>query len=375
MTRCVGLGEQVAVIGAGFFGCSIAIHLADLGYKVSLLDEAGAMLQRASLANQARVHHGYHYPRSLRSGLSCAANFPRFVRDHHEAIVNRFQKLYAIARRNSKVTADQFATFCQQIGAPIRESSPAINARFDADLVERVYEVQEFAFDAVALRKVLGSRLESAGVDVRLRTAAARVSSAAGGRLLVKFAKGGQVQVDRVFTCLYARTNTLLRNSDLPTVPMKHEITEIALVEPPDELADCGVTVMDGPFFSTMPFPPERIHSFTHVRYTPHHCWIDPAEPRDPYSDLDGRRLVSNYPMMVRDAARYLPIVSRSRYVRSLFEVKSVLIENEENDGRPILYRRDTGLPGLTVVLGGKLDNIYDVLTAIDRDLAVPEPV
>ncbi|MFO0956823.1 MAG: FAD-dependent oxidoreductase [Isosphaeraceae bacterium] len=368
-------GERIAVIGAGFFGASIASHLAENGHDVVLCDESDGLLLRASLVNQARVHHGYHYPRSLRSGLSCAANFTRFVRDYREAVVDRFQKLYAIARRNSKVTAEQFATFCRRIDSPIREAPHSVRMWFDPDLIEQVFEVQEFAFDSTLLRSQLASRLGSAGVDVRLNTGATRVSGGPGGGLCVDLNRGGPVFADRVYSCLYARTNTLLRASGLPLVPMKHELTEVTLVEPPDDLHGCGITVMDGPFFSTMPFPPANLHSFTHVRYTPHHAWFDPAQPRDPYAYLESHLPPSNFPLMIRDAARYLPRFSRCRYVRSLFEVKSILIENEDNDGRPILYRRDAGLAGLTVVLGGKIDNIYDVLSLIDRDLAVASVV
>lgn len=372
-------GERIAVIGAGFFGCSIAAHLAGLGFRVTLCDEADQLLGRASLANQARVHQGYHYPRSLRSGLSCAANFPRFVDEFRPAIVDRFQKLYAIARRNSKVSADQFTSFCRRIGAPFREAAADVRSWFDGDLIEQVFEVRECAFNAAALRDMLQARLESTGVDVHLNAGAIRVSKAdptpRDGPVQVEFHRIGRQSFDRVFTCLYARTNTLLRDSGLPTVPMKHELTEIALVEPPAELADRGVTVMDGPFFSAMPFPPAGLHSLTHVRYTPHHSWIDPAETHDPYAFLERQNPTSNYPLMVRDAARYLPAMARGHHVRSLFEVKTVLIENEQNDGRPILYRRDAGLTGLTVVLGGKLDNLYDLLTAIDRDLPVAATV
>jgi hypothetical protein len=65
---------------------------------------------------------------------------------------------------------------------------------------------------------------------------------------------------------------------------------------------------------------------------------------------------------MVRDAARYLPAISAARYEASLFEVKTLLGKNEVDDGRPILFHRDARLPQLCSVLGGKIDNIYDIL-------------
>jgi hypothetical protein len=52
--------------------------------------------------------------------------------------------------------------------------------------------------------------------------------------------------------------------------------------------------------------------------------------------------------------------------VDSIFEVKVVLMANEQNDGRPILVEGEPVTGGVVAVLGGKLDNIFDVLEAID---------
>ena len=70
---------------------------------------------------------------------------------------------------------------------------------------------------------------------------------------------------------------------------------------------------------------------------------------------------------MVRDASRYLPLLAKSTYRESLFEVKTTLAKNEYDDGRPILFRESTNAPGLYSVLGGKIDNIYDILEFINE--------
>ncbi len=46
-------------------------------------------------------------------------------------------------------------------------------------------------------------------------------------------------------------------------------------------------------------------------------------------------------------AARYLPAVREATYVESLFEVKTVLVKNEGDDGRPILFERHPRASGL----------------------------
>jgi hypothetical protein len=71
---------------------------------------------------------------------------------------------------------------------------------------------------------------------------------------------------------------------------------------------------------------------------------------------------------MIRDVGRYLPAMLDAKYVDSLFEVKTVLVKNEGDDGRPILFEKHPELPGCYSVLGGKIDNIYDVLEKLDAE-------
>jgi len=61
--------------------------------------------------------------------------------------------------------------------------------------------------------------------------------------------------------------------------------------------------------------------------------------------------------------ATYLPALAEAHHVDSLFEVKTVLVKNDEDDGRPILF-----VPGCYAVPGGKIDNIYDVLEKLSME-------
>jgi hypothetical protein len=141
----------------------------------------------------------------------------------------------------------------------------------------------------------------------------------------------------------------------------------MALVQPPPILKDLGITVMDGPFFSLMPFPARELHTLSHVRYTPHFQWID-KPGIDPYKKLDMYQASTRVDRMMRDVERYMPSISKAKYIESLFEIKTVLVKNEVDDGRPILFEKSLDLPGCYSILGGKIDNIYDVLEKLDAE-------
>ena len=361
--------RDVAIVGGGFFGSMIACHLAARGLSVLLVEREQRLLDRASHRNQARVHQGYHYPRSLLTGLRSRENYRRFLGEFGECVHTGFEKYYAIGREFSKVNGAQFEHFCRRIGAPVAEAPSRVSGLFDRGLIESVFRVEEAAFDARKLADLVWRRLKSAGVEVWTGAEATGVQAGPAGLSLEVTHEGitGRVDANHVYNCTYGDLNGLLRASGLPLIPLRHELAEIALVQPPPELAHLGVTVMCGPFFSLMPFPSTPWHSFSHVRYTPHAGWheseVASLSPRavramgEPASRFESMRL---------DALRYLGLAAQLVHQKSLFEVKTILPANDSDDGRPILLRRDCGLSGLHCVLGAKIDNIHDILDEID---------
>lgn len=363
------LTADAVVIGGGFYGACLALLLRRLYPRVLLAEKEDDLLQRASYINQARVHAGFHYPRNLVTAYRSLVNFPRFVADFRHAIMRDFTKVYAVARLNSKVNAHRFHEMFRRMKAPIKPAPAHLASLFNPELVERAFLVREYAFDASVLKDILRRRLEAEGVELLMRTRIHAVRPGAGDGLVLDGARGNEryeIHAKHVFNCTYSLINVLLHASGLPLLPLKHEITEMALVRPPEPLRNLGVTVMDGPFFSTMPFPALGLHSLSHVRYTPHKGWIDEVPPVDGHELLLAAPPASKALHMINDAVRYLPVLGGVRPEGSLFEVKTVLLASEDSDSRPILFRRDYGgLKGFHVAMGGKIDNIYDLLETI----------
>lgn len=351
------------VIGGGFYGCVLALYLKTQWAldKVILLETEDRLLGRASYVNQARVHQGYHYPRSFVTAHRSRVNFPRFLSDYASCIRSDFTKLYGIARRNSQVSARQFMRFCQEIGAPIRTARPSLRGLFQPHLVEQVFEVEECAFDAVILAELLRRDIHAAGVDVRFGHKATAIIPGSDHDMVVQ---PFGVAAPLILNCTYAGLTGLMPLHRR----LKYEIAEIALIQMPQLLSELGITIMDGPFFSTMPFPSASMHSLTHVRYTPHQFWFSDAWPDVPPDVLLERAQQNTQAqLMLRDAMRFLPALSQATYQRSLFDIKVVLQASEVDDGRPILMETHPDHPGLMSILGGKIDNIYDILQEMDR--------
>ena len=334
----------------------------------------------ASLHNQARVHNGYHYPRSVLTALRSRVSFPRFVEEFPECIDSDFEQYYLVGRNLSKVTARQFYLFCRRIGASISYAPSAITDLTNSKLIEACFSTHEFAFDAIKLREIMLARLSANNVLVTCQTEITKVEKTLAGLevTLNHENETWQEEFDHVFNCTYSRLNFLNEKSALPLIPLKHEMTEMCLVKMPAALQRMGFTVMCGPFFSVMPFPSIShdngfAHSLSHVRYTPHYEWHDKSNKTyiDALQRLSKDNHHSAFPYMLKDASRYIPTLTQCEYLNSLWEVKTVLPRSEGDDSRPILCRLNYGLTGYHCLMGGKVDNVYDAIEAIHNDLGL----
>lgn len=360
------------VIGGGFYGVVIATYLAkQRGLKnVLLVEKESALLMRASYHNQARIHNGYHYPRSFTTAHRSRVNLPKFIHDWPEAVKQDFTKLYAIARRNSKVTAKQFERFCREIGAKIKPADTSLSALFEPSLIEGVFLAEEYVFDAAKLACQAERELHENGVQIYFDSQVKSISRNTDNSLQITINNQDVVRKINsryVFNCSYSGLNQFGGDFSGTKAKLKQEITEMALIKVPSVLQGIGVTVMDGPFFSMMPFPDRNLHTLSHVRYTPHTYWQDQKDI-DPYQKLDNYECASRADRMIRDAGRYMPAILSAEYTESLFEVKTVLEKSEGDDSRPILFEKHLELPGCFSILGGKIDNIYDVLEKLEAE-------
>lgn len=367
MSTHKGSKFDVAIVGGGFYGCILALYLRNYHKNVILIEKENDLLTKASYNNQARVHNGYHYPRSFLTALRSHLNYSQFISDYKNSIYDKFLMVYAIASHNSKITSQRFKKFCEQIGSPIKPAPFNLKKWFNPKLVEEVFVVEEVAFDAARLRDSLKEKLEKAKVKILYQSEVIKISKAPLDQIAVYLKNGGKIISHRVFNCTYSRINQILKNSNLPLLPLKHEMTEMPLIKMPKELKKFGLIILDGPFFSTMPFPDKKMHSLHHVRYTPHYSWTDGDSYKRDYSKLWQFPKNSNFLYMIKDAQRYIPLLKEVKYIDSLYEVKTVLIQNEIDDGRPILYRKDYGLKNFYVIMGGKIDNIYDIIHELQK--------
>lgn len=282
---------------------------------MELFDARSDILDGATARCQARLHRGYHYPRSDATALAARDSFDEFTERYSEAVKSAPAGHHYLIAAGGKTNAEQYLEFCQRLGLPYTISSHPM--AYNADLVLRVPEAM---IDANVLRRKLRSDLAVAGVVTHLLV---QVDSPPVGFDYVIWATYGQP---------WAR-------------PLRYEICELAVIEL-GRYAGESFVVMDGDFVSLDPW--HGLYALYDVQHTVHHSNVG-MKPEIPpeYAGLLARSGLVKTPLsrvdsMLDSAGRFLRMLDPGgRGVSishgSMFSIRAVLPDVDDTDERPSL--------------------------------------
>lgn len=360
------------IIGAGLYGLYFAKLCGERGEHILVLEREEAPFMRATYINQARVHMGYHYPRSYSTAIKSKRYFDRFVQDYDFCIHRSFHQVYATSSRYSWTDRSAFIRFCQS--ADIRCDSIAPDWYFRDGMCDGAYLTTEYTYDAQMLKTYFLEKLAAMPNVVLCCNHHPERIEKDGDHWRVT-AQELQIRTPFILNACYASVNDIHQLAGFEPFKIKYEKCEIILCEVSDSLRNVGITVMDGPFFSIMPFGKTGLHSLTSVTFTPHETSYDVCAqfPCQQQPDCLCRagdlhncntcpyRPSSAWPYMSRLAEKYLKADYRFTYCSSLYSMKPILVASELDDSRPTVIRRMSERPAFVSVLSGKINTVYDL--------------
>lgn len=367
------------IIGAGFYGLYAALFCCQKGQRIAVLECEPAPFRRATYINQARVHQGYHYPRSISTAIKSAGYFERFSKEYAFCINKEFDQIYAISSQYSWTDGKQFKEFCRAADIPCEELCP--NNFFKDGICDGAFRTREYTYDAMILKEYLIQKILEYpnsceikyGIKIKEIVKLQDVYS-------IVTEKNETFQSEFVLNASYAGTNQILHMLGFEKFDIKYELCEIILCNVNEKLKNIGFTVMDGPFFSIMPFGQTGYHSLTSVTFTPHTTSYDrlpefscQKRSRGECSTLHlGNcndciaKPKTAFPYMANLAGKYILDEYCFEYISSLFSMKPILMSSEIDDSRPTVIRKYSENPTFISVLSGKINTVYDLEEVLD---------
>ncbi len=361
------------VLGAGIYGLYAALHCGKKGEKVLVLEYDLGAFERATYINQARVHNGYHYPRSYSTAIKSKNYFDRFNGDYGFCIHSEFKKIYATSKEYSWTNAEQFKKFSQ--AANIKCIQVGAEQYFHPNMCDGIFETCEYTYDAHILKEYFLTELKKySNVEIKYGIRLENIEEHT-SHYEVVLQSGELYTTDYLLNCTYASTNQITSRLGYESFKIKYELCEIILCSVSKELDDVGITVMDGPFFSIMPFGKTGYHSLTSVTFTPHITSFDAL----PTFDCQKNKGVECTPQQLNNcnnckyrpesawnymsqlARKYLNNDMQFEYVKSLFSIKPILMASEIDDSRPTVVRIFNDKPKFVSILSGKINTVYDL--------------
>lgn len=361
------------IIGAGIYGLYSALFCGEKGQKILVLEKDAEAFKRATYINQARVHMGYHYPRSLSTAIKSAKYFERFNKAYGFSELTEFDQIYATSTNFSWTNAEQFRKFCK--AADIKCEDVPIGKYFKEGTCDGSFLTKEYTYDAQILKQYFIEEIKKLkNVEIKYNCDIEKIEKQQNA-YEVKLKTGESFQTPFLLNATYASVNQILNMLGYEPFKIKYELCEIILCTVSENLKNTGITVMDGPFFSIMPFGKTGYHSLTSVTFTPHitsydtlptfecqkksegfctpeklgNCNDCPAKPKTAWSYM------SNL------AKKYLKDEYKFEYKESLFSMKPILKTSEIDDSRPTVIKQFSTNPTFISVLSGKINTVFDL--------------
>lgn len=360
------------ILGAGLYGLYSALRCGERGQRILVLECDPGPFCRATYINQARVHMGYHYPRSFSTAVKSAHYFDRFCEEYGFCNLTEFDQIYATASHFSWTNASEFRRFCASAGIRCDAISPG--QYFNDGMCDGAFLTKEYSYDAQLLKKWF---LEKIKLYPNIQIAYNhRVTGISRSGCCWKVAAGDiRAETPFILNATYAGVNEIHSLLGFEPFKIKYELCEIILCKANDRLKNIGLTVMDGPFFSIMPFGKTGFHSLTSVTFTPHETSYDttatfPCQQRSGGLCRSGclsncndcpARPESAWPYMSQLARKFMRPELEFCYVSSLFSMKPILLASEIDDSRPTVIRKYADDPTFVSVLSGKINTVFDL--------------
>jgi hypothetical protein len=349
--------KKIAIIGAGIFGCSIALATANAGYEVVLLERLPDIILGTSKNNTNRVHQGFHYPRDMKTATECKDHYKRFELEFGGALLDDYPNIYCIAKEKSLTSKEEFIKFCELLDLSY-SMLDLNNLDVKIEGCSVGISCQETILDSDIIRSILRAKiLSNKQITLSCNTEVTTIKKKSFQyELCLQSNSHTQQSFDAVINCSYGNINTLTDQLGYDVIDSQYEYTAVPIISV--DLPPTSITVMDGPFMTFFPYGKTKKFLLYHVDHsviqteitrTLNPEWLDPHT--SPLARIDK---IKHFETMVKACSKFMPALANAKLCGFLEAPRMVLPQHEKDDARPS-FINDYG-EGYFTVFSGKID-------------------
>lgn len=318
---------KIRVIGAGWYGCSIAAGLLADGHEVEIHESADRIFSGASGKIPARLHIGAHYPRSHQTRAACRAHTAEFLERYGHLTRGVPINLYAIAQHHSLVDFEQYRA--------------TLSGEFE---FITVYDPAEYGLRNVEGAILIGER------HILVNASRAHFEALLGDRIRLNAPPPlvlDDPRWDMTIDCTFCA-------NDAAGVD-RYEPCLVALLRGP---VDRAVTIMDGPFGSLYPWDPDiGLCSLSSALFTPFSKSLKTyLEAQTLLLDLTPTELADRTYAMIDQMRGFYPAIDEFEVVEAMLSIRAMPLSGADTRLVEVVRAGEH----LVRVRAGKIDAVLD---------------
>ena len=346
---------KIAIIGAGFLGCSLSLVLSKKN-QVDLYEKTGSILSGASSYNQMRFHGGYHYPRSQKTFNEIKKSKKDFIEFFSNKIFENTQNFYSIPFKKTKTSPKKYVSFMKRNNLFFKNY---INPKYFSNNINKSFRVKEKILNYFKFKNICRKKLIKANVNIKLN----------------KVFKKKQINdYDKIFVCTYSENNRVIKDLGFKIEDnFRYELVEKIIIKLPDEFKNKSFVVIDGNFVCCDPYLGTNYHLLSDVYYSK----IEIKKCKEYKFKSNKRKFAnktpkknlkfSNFSKFINNSSKFLPFLKDAKYIKSMFTIRTLLSNKEKTDERTSNVKQISDK--LYVVLTGKWNTTVKIAKNIEQNL------
>lgn len=324
-----------AIIGAGWYGCHIALSLKALGFDVTVFERHSRPFHEASGNNQFRLHQGFHYPRHAGTRLQSRDGYMRFIERYPDLSLPVARNIYAVPEHDSLIDLTTYRLIMTASGLQYR---PIEHPPVPLKDISGCLMVDERLLLIDRARQYFSREL---GTDLHLSEAEERITPKA------RCVWVNGERFDFLIDASWGRATPLHRKVFFePTMLLYYEAMDPHFP---------ALTFVDGPLCSVYPTEDETTFTLSSVPHTPLGPTRNPAEAYAAVQQVSEALVMQKARLMEQQITRYLPDFHQHfRLIGPQLAVKTKPVGSHD-DRSCYVHRQDR----VFSVLSGKIDTIF----------------